>query len=153
MLAKLDHAKSLAESLMLHWHLGEKWVFAFNESKRLAGLCVYPRLCAPGRIELSVHFVRLNDLKQIEDTILHEIAHALTPGDHHGAKWKAMCAMVGAIPRRCGYMKMPVGPWQSVCKECQVRHHRHRRPRRMHGWHCKTCGPVKGVLVWGYQNI
>ncbi len=32
--------------------------------------------------------------------LLHEIAHALTPRDGHGPKWRAMCVRVGARPTR-----------------------------------------------------
>jgi predicted SprT family Zn-dependent metalloprotease len=34
------------------------------------------------------------------DTVLHEVAHALTRGDKHGARWKAKCLEIGARPDR-----------------------------------------------------
>jgi len=52
-------------------------------------------------ITLSRPLTLLNPIEQVRDTILHEIAHALTPGDGHGAKWKAACIAIGAKPVRC----------------------------------------------------
>ena len=37
----------------------------------------------------------------MRDTILHEVAHALTPGDNHGPLWRRVCRQIGARPERC----------------------------------------------------
>jgi hypothetical protein len=55
--------------------------------KKRFGVCKYRRLnsgYAPtGTIFIKV-MVEVNDVIQVTDTILHEIAHALTLGDGHG---------------------------------------------------------------------
>ena len=40
-------------------------------------------------ISLSKELTRINDISKVKDTILHEIAHALTKGGHN-REWKLM---------------------------------------------------------------
>ena len=118
------------------------WKFAYNRRKQAMGLCVYRRKT----IELSIHFVARNEAAEIVDTILHEIAHALVgPGHGHDAAWKRQCVAVGARPQRCGQADMPEGRWQARCQGCERRFDRHRRPKSLRGWSCKSCGPRRGA--------
>jgi predicted SprT family Zn-dependent metalloprotease len=137
--------RELAISLLITHGLRD-WSFAFNRSKRQMGCCRF----GPKIIELSCHFVERNTLDLIRDTLLHEIAHALVgPGHGHDAVWKAMCVRVGAKPERLSdEAHMPQGRWQATCEGCGMRHHKHRRPKRMKGWYCCRCGPMRGALVW-----
>jgi predicted SprT family Zn-dependent metalloprotease len=144
-------ARALALSLMAEHGLSA-WLFRFNKNLRRAGVCFYPGRTRPGRIELSVHFVQLNTEADIRDTILHEIAHALT-GPHHGHDdlWKATCVRIGARPERCydsDQIVMPRGKWIGECQGCRKKYFRHRRPRTLVGWHCRGCGKERGPLVW-----
>lgn len=138
-------AQELAVRLLAVHGLSD-WSCAFNRSKRQMGCCHYGRRI----IELSRHFVERNTLDLIRDTLLHEIAHALVgPGHGHDAVWKAMCLQVGAKPERLSNVPdMPQGRWQAICDCCGMRHHKHRRPKRMKGWYCYQCGPNHGALVW-----
>jgi predicted SprT family Zn-dependent metalloprotease len=148
---KLGEARRLAEGLMAQYGLSG-WVFAFDRARRRAGVCRFPTLTRPGRIGLSLYFVERNDLEQVRDTILHEIAHALAgPRAGHGPRWKAACSLIGAVPERCyrsGDVTMPGGKWRATCPGCGRQHHRHRRPPSLTGYHCKPCGRVNGQLVW-----
>lgn len=45
------------------------------------------------------------DWETIEDTLRHEIAHVLAPGDGHGPRWKRMAREVGADPERLCRLK------------------------------------------------
>jgi predicted SprT family Zn-dependent metalloprotease len=135
--------------MSLHGLFG--WEFAFNDNVRRAGFCRHPFGGRPGRIELSVHFIELNDPDEVRDTTLHEIAHALVgPGHGHGRVWRAKCLEVGARPERCcgEGVEMPRGRWRARCPTCSREFDRHRRPKQLTGWHCRTCGPEKGQLVW-----
>ena len=77
----LDSAEQIAEHLMTrHGLMGRGWSFAFNRRKRSLGLCHY----TARRIELSSHFVEMNDETQVRDTVLHEIAHALAGREESG---------------------------------------------------------------------
>ena len=137
-------ARKLALELMTQHGLHD-WRFAFNQRKRTLGLCRFH-----GRtIELSLHLVDRNSADEIVDTILHEIAHALVgPGHAHDAVWRKMCLQVGARPERCGQADMPDGNWQARCGGCSQTFSRHRRPKRLTGWFCRTCGPEVGKLTW-----
>jgi len=76
----------------------DDWSFAWNNRKKSLGICDY----ATRTISVSeFNFGRLKDKRKVLDTVLHEIAHALTPGDGHGNRWKQTCVTVGAIPQRC----------------------------------------------------
>jgi predicted SprT family Zn-dependent metalloprotease len=146
----LTRAKELAHRLMAQHGLTD-WAFAFNTNKRRAGACRYPFAGRPGHIELSRHYVLRNPEDEVRDTILHEIAHALVgPGHGHDEVWKARCVEVGARPERCygEEVEMPKGRWRATCGGCGREHDRHRRPKRMTGWHCRGCGKEKGSLVW-----
>jgi predicted SprT family Zn-dependent metalloprotease len=99
---ELDAAEARCRELMVEYGFGE-WSFRWMDSEAMFGMC------QPGRqaISLSRHLVRLNPEAQVEDTIRHEIAHALawrmSPSDRdaHGRTWVKACALVGARPVRC----------------------------------------------------
>jgi predicted SprT family Zn-dependent metalloprotease len=121
------------------------WTFAFNRRKRALGLCHYETRT----IELSIYLVDKNGPEEIWDTLLHEIAHALVgPGHGHDAVWKKKCLEIGAKPLRCGQADMPSGRWQARCESCGTHFSRHRKPKRLQGWFCRTCGPERGQLRW-----
>lgn len=146
----LAEAKALATRLMARHGLAD-WAFGFNSNKRRAGVCRYPARRRPGRIELSKHYVLRNPGHDVLDTILHEIAHALVGHGHgHDEVWRAKCVEVGARPERCygEEIEMPKGRWRATCGGCGREHDRHRRPKRLTGWHCRTCGAERGALRW-----
>jgi len=143
-------ARTLAVALMAQHGLSG-WSFGFNKNVRRTGVCIYPTRTQPGRIELSIHLIAMNSDEDIRDTILHEIAHALTGAEHnHDEVWKAKCREIGARPERCygEEIEMPKGRWVAECGSCQKKYYRHRRPRHLVGWHCKFCGTERGKLVW-----
>lgn len=146
----LARARETARTLMAKYGLFD-WQFGFNRNVRRAGVCRYPTRTKPGRIELSRHFVEQNAEPEILDTILHEIAHALVGPEHgHDEVWKAKCREIGAKPERCysGGVAMPKGRWRATCPSCSKAFDRHRRPKRLAGWHCKACGVEKGTFHW-----
>jgi len=142
--ARRVEVRNLALELMARHGL-EGWTFAFNRRKRALGLCRF----ATRAIELSSYLVDGNSKEEVRDTILHEIAHALVgPGHGHDVVWKAKCVEVGAQPVRCGDADMPEGRWKASCPSCGLAFSRHRRPKRLRGWCCRTCGPERGKLTW-----
>jgi len=73
------------------------WKFKWDRATRRFGCCHHQRKI----ISLSLPLTRLNPETQVRDTLLHEIAHALTPGQGHNRHWKKKCVEVGAQPSRC----------------------------------------------------
>lgn len=146
-------ARALAEQLMEQYGLTVLgWEFYFNNNKRTLGLCIYPFKGKPGRIELSIYYAANNPIELVRDTILHEIAHALTgPGHGHNDVWKAACVSIGARPVRCkdaGEVELPAGNYTALCPTCKTMYHRQCRPKQMEGWWCRRCGQERGKLVW-----
>lgn len=85
-----------------HGLFNEGWHFEFENCKSSLGRCHYMEQ----KITLSEWYVELNEESDVEDTILHEIAHALSfirygaKGRGHGKLWKQVCVEIGATPSR-----------------------------------------------------
>ncbi len=132
---ELAVARRLALELMQQHGVGD-WSFAFDNAKRRLGSCRYSQRT----LTLSGPLTRLNDEAVVRDTILHEIAHALTPGAGHGLRWRAVAERLGAAPRSCveaGAIAVPPAPYALVCDGCGARLPRYRRPRRR--FVCRGC--------------
>jgi len=136
----LNEAEKLAIYLMRAWGIRQTgWKFKYDGAKRRFGSCHY----GTKTITLSRHLTQLNSRDEVEDTILHEIAHALAPGDHHGQAWKAACIKVGAKPVRCyeNDVASPEPNYHGICPACgQVRCRRYRlRWETRNSIICKPC--------------
>ncbi len=114
------------------------WAIALDRSKVRFGQCRHRN----HTIGLSKALVELNAREDVEDTIRHEIAHALCGvGAGHGRAWKSMCYRVGARPQTCYDSNKVVAapaPWALVCPTDGYRHPRHRRTARKYVHRCGT---------------
>lgn len=76
----------------------QEWKFKWNRSMKFLGRCNHTRKI----IFLSYRWALACELEETIDTILHEIAHALTPYDScptgHGPEWKKVAIKLGAKP-------------------------------------------------------
>src|SRR5271166_5291042 len=72
------------------------WSVVWDRSHKNAGQC-QPSV---KHISLSAPLMALWTFEQSKDTILHELAHALTLGHGHDRIWKAKCREIGADPTR-----------------------------------------------------
>ena len=68
-----------------------------------------------------------NFARDFRDTVLHEIAHVLTPGDHHGPKWRSVAREIGCTAKRCHTLNLAEGFKQRrrthgvlFCLDCSV---------------------------------
>lgn len=137
-------AQKLARELMQKHGLA-LWKFDFDRAARRFGSCSAGRKT----ITLSWKLTMLNGESQVRNTLLHEIAHALTPGDGHGPRWKRACIALGIKPERCFTEKDVAIParrasrYEIGCEHCAWWHPRHRLSDRQ--MICKTC---RGTILY-----
>ncbi len=73
------------------------WNIRISKAVKKLGTCDY----TTKTISLSSNSIKIGTEAVILNTILHEIAHALCPGDGHGAVWKKKAIELGCDARRC----------------------------------------------------
>src|SRR5690606_36848092 len=93
---KIEMAEALAKELMQTYKLDD-YSFQFDASVRRFGYCNNHTKI----ISFSKHLTELNSEDQVKSTILHEIAHALTPGCGHNEVWKRVARAIGDDGERC----------------------------------------------------
>jgi predicted SprT family Zn-dependent metalloprotease len=118
------------------------WTFGFNKAKRGAGVCRFTKK----RIELSEVFALKASQKDLLNTILHEIAHALAGKSHdHDKTWKDIAIRVGCDGKRCHTIKFAEAKIIQFCN-CQTRE-LYKRPTS-----CRMiCGKCKVPVQWKYK--
>lgn len=121
-----------------------RWSFAWDRAPRRAGACWHNRR----RITMSgpLFSIPENVERHAEDTLLHEVAHAIAgPSAGHGPAWKRTARLLGANPTRCydATTMIPVpAPIIGHCSPtCATPHVRHRMPPEhvRHHYYCNTC--------------
>jgi len=126
----LKEAEYLALDLLIKHQLNMKgWRFKFDRAKNRMGLCRYGHKC----ISLSRVLTFKASEKEVEDTLLHEIAHALVgPGFGHGKVWKQMARKIGCSAERCHNVKITY-KYILRCEKCgKVTGKRNRRKNLVH---------------------
>lgn len=86
--------KKMAEALLVE-HKLDGWRFRFDSAQRRMGCCNY----ATKTIQISRPYAAVADEEHVRQTLLHEVAHALTPGARHGVQWKAKVVALGGTPK------------------------------------------------------
>ena len=135
-----------------HGLMDKLWHFEFEDCKSSLGRCHYME----EKITLSKWYVELNDEKEVEDTILHEIAHALSflkygkKGTGHGVLWKQMCRKIGAKPNRIhqGIVEYPNNHYKYSSTCCGRTWGKHRMSKA-HRYICPKCNRI---LVFKTKN-
>lgn len=120
------------------------WTVDFNNRKRAFGLCNYTKRT----IELSRVLIPFMSDEAIKDTIIHEIAHALTHGDGHGYRWQRKCIELGGDGQRVHgaekykdgekgviEFKKATAKYTLTCPVCQRESFYNRKPK-----HSISCG-------------
>lgn len=128
-------AEKKARALM-NKHGLNKWGFEFDRATRRLG-ATWINLC---KISLSKKFVELNTWDEVRETMLHEIAHVLSPIDAgHGKRWKETYANIGGNVNR-NYANL-VSPYKGralltgLCPNCGQKTFARRRIKSA----CRNC--------------
>ncbi len=152
---ELFNAITLGHELMTQHGLIERgWSFKLDNSVRRFGLCSYRRKC----ISLSKNLIRLNTPERVQNTILHEIAHAIA-GSYagHGPEWKAVCVRIGAKPERCynhDDTETPKLRYFAICGNCGFEHQRVRKidPLEQRACKCQSGKPFRDMIKLEFKQ-
>lgn len=97
--------------------------------------------------KFSTVFMGILSREEIVDTVIHEVAHALT-GPHekgHGAVWRAHCHRMGGTGKRCTSttteQKEAVKKWKGICPGGHVSY-RDRLTEKSREGSCARCSNV-----------
>ncbi|MDR1213589.1 MAG: SprT-like domain-containing protein [Propionibacteriaceae bacterium] len=133
-------------SRLVDQHLGGDWSFDFDHARARVGCCHFQTR----RITVSRHLTPQLSQQELEQAVLHEIAHALVGAEAgHGPAWRQIAGRLGYTGRRT--IDLPAARrqarWRAVCP----RGHellRHRRPPD--GACCGACARQgeRHRLVW-----
>lgn len=121
--------EAVAKDLM-YAHGLSNWRFGWNDRKASFGRCIYN----VRTIELSNALTPLRPFKEVVNTILHEIAHALAgAGHHHDYVWRSKFIEIGGDGRTRSSManvdiqKIEGNNWVATCVNGHV-HVKFRQP-------------------------
>jgi len=130
------------------------WRVVFDDHKERLGACINEKKL----ITLSRYFIALNPDEETEETIRHEVAHALSPQDEdHGPAWQAQALRLGAKPQALAHEAIaPEGDYVGTCPECARIQTKLRAPDNIDRLVCPICCRLKNdgkpsrkfLLVW-----
>jgi len=123
-----QHAQNL-----LHHHGLRQWSFQFDYGTRRAGSCQYDK-CV---VTMSYDYAKQASEEELQDTLLHEIAHALVGKAHnHDDVWRAKVVEIGGSGNRCHNRRFTPPRYIMKCvNNCWVV----TAERRRRGVVCKHC--------------
>ena len=112
------------------------WQFRFDLAASRGGVCWHRKKL----ITLSVTYCLKAWKAEIEDTILHEIAHAIVgPGHGHDAVWQETAYRIDCTAVRCHSVDHTLPRWRGQCG-CGELWERHRLTQRNRNAECLACG-------------
>ena len=110
------------------------WKLELDYAKVRAGACHFNER----KISFSRNFIKHADQLDVNDTILHEIAHALVGPKHgHDKVWKNMAKKLGCSAKRCHTIEFSDYKWIRFCSKNCWEQKIHRRKANLV---CRKCG-------------
>ena len=126
-------------AVLMERHGLRGWRFRWDMAQTRGGACNF----RDRAIQLSVGFAASASDAEVEDTILHEIAHAIAgPGHGHDAVWQAAARSIGCSGRVTHHLEFSDASWEGRCPNGCARARRIRRRRNVV---CRICG---GAIHW-----
>ena len=118
------------------------WRFSFENYKKSFGRCNY----TTRTISISSYLCDSMTNIAIKDTLIHEIAHALTRGHGHDNVWRRKCAELGGVPERTASLSKSLiegailqSKYTLTCPCCGYKIPKHRAIK--HSISCGICHP------------
>lgn len=130
------------------WSRTQSWFGDFNcdyneETKRYSNFI----------IRISYPLASINEWPVVRKIVLHEIAHARTPGHSHDDAWRQICLSIGGDGESCftttedgGEVRLPYYKWIGICPICGNKWYRQRltNDERLRSF----CCDVDRKIVW-----
>jgi predicted SprT family Zn-dependent metalloprotease len=136
-MASLIQTQLTANALLRKHGLADAgWTFKWDNAKRRGGACHYNTR----HISMSKTLVPMWTDAEVEQTLLHEVAHALAGYEaHHGPKWERIARDIG-FTRGTRTHSNPTAPkkWTIMCPKCGQIGQAHRRTRNAYHRRCGT---------------
>jgi predicted SprT family Zn-dependent metalloprotease len=152
---KLLEAETLAKDLIEQYNITD-YSFKFDNAVSRFGYCNDNDKI----ISISSNLTLLNEEKAVRLTILHEIAHALTPRQWHNDVWQRVCKAIGGNGERCYDDKETIRPLSKYTAHCPNCLKDTPRSKRRKNLYCGTCYKnnnkrlhAKFKLKWIKNNI
>lgn len=139
-------AEAKAKEMISQFGLDD-YNFQFDEAVERFGSCSWDKKT----ITLSRKLTELNTEEAVRSTILHEIAHALTPKQGHNEIWQRVAKAIGYDGHRCydeETTKTPLAKWTAVCPNCKKEIQRNTRRK---GLACAICCKITGRYSKQYK--
>ena len=110
------------------------WRITFDHAKKRAGACIY----STKELSFSVYFLRNSSFFDKNDTLLHEISHALVGPNHgHNNVWKEKALLIGCSGRVYHSFNFSNPNWIKFCSNYCWEQTSYRRKQNLI---CKICG-------------
>jgi predicted SprT family Zn-dependent metalloprotease len=141
---RVNTIKDFTESkLKEHGLAAQGWKLKWNRRlKSTGGRCCYRNRL----LEIGVLYLSKATDADVKDTVLHEIAHALTPGHKHDQVWRHKALLIGCTGMRCHTVKMKAFNWLLRCPSGCSSYPRTSNRAGKKGHKCPVCDqPIKIV--------
>jgi len=125
---QINDAVRLAHDLMTEHGL-YRWSFRWTRSRTVFGACEH----STKTILLSSLLTAARSEEETRLTLLHEIAHALTPGHNHDRVWRRKCLSIGGDGQRVNPLpsgfREQTARYEGTCPACGAKFYRDRFTR------------------------
>lgn len=142
---KLKQVEEMAKDLINYYCPVYK--FQWDGAVKRYGYCSYEHKT----VSISKPLATLNPVDVTLNTVLHEIAHALSPKSaHHGREWKSVARSIGNDGLRCygAIVARPQAKYVGTCPNCDKIIFRHRRKRIACAKCCAGVFNEEYLFIW-----